>query len=360
MILNPLLYDILMDRFGNVSIANPGDEMAAHYSQDPFSGALTSQIYSFGEGYNINCPFCNDTRRRLSINHQYGIFDPVTESKNTNLAICFNEDCLKQPGRYKDLEQKIFGFLNRNQRAACATQRIKVAPVDTAAPLEEMSPPGETVPLTDLPDDHPAIRYLVHRGYDPAGLWNSFSVEYCTHADPGHSMAQDRIIAPVSMNGQVVGWIGRLPGDSAFATQPKYLFPSGFQKSRTLYNHDVALNQPMVVVCEGTTDVWRVGPAAVGLFGKTASPTQLDLLLRGWADKPIIVLLDGDAYLSARDLAVRLESRHQGPVVQVVLADDQDPGSLTQEDLWNAITAAATDAGVDLSALVPGNTEVWQ
>jgi hypothetical protein len=49
----------------------------------------------------------------------------------------------------------------------------------------------------------------------------------------------------------------------------------GLRKSRLLYNEDLARQQPLVLVCEGVTDVCRVGPAEVALFGKSASRQQL-------------------------------------------------------------------------------------
>ena len=65
--LNQQLYDLLCRRFGSVAIANEGEAMASRYCYDPFKERTVRDIDVWGESYSVDCPFCNDTRKRLSI-----------------------------------------------------------------------------------------------------------------------------------------------------------------------------------------------------------------------------------------------------------------------------------------------------
>src|SRR5436305_624916 len=143
--LNEQLYDLLCRRFGAVSIANEGDAMTSRYANDPFTGKTVLDIAGWGESYYINCPFCTDTRKRLSINHRYGVHDPVIESDNLFLARCFNEDCLKAPGRYRDLKEMVFGFMNRDQRRQLLVVHVGTRPPTGPESLQQAQPPGEVV-----------------------------------------------------------------------------------------------------------------------------------------------------------------------------------------------------------------------
>jgi hypothetical protein len=44
-----------------------------------------------GEHYAVNCPYCNDTRARLSFSHRWGTVDERTGQKLLHLVNCFNE-----------------------------------------------------------------------------------------------------------------------------------------------------------------------------------------------------------------------------------------------------------------------------
>ena len=86
---------------------------------------------------------------------------------------------------------------------------------------------------------------------------------------------EDRLLIPVIAGNVLVGWQLRrlvdLPKDPY-----KYL-NSDMKKSAVLYNMDNAKFCRDIVICEGVTDVWRVGRNAVALFGKHCSPAQLEV-----------------------------------------------------------------------------------
>lgn len=89
--------------------------------------------------------------------------------------------------------------------------------------------PGQTVPITQLPADHPAVWYLkAQRGYDLETLYRQFQCEFCTHEMPEgvfgekrrywrklplgfKDTPQHRIIFYCWMNGVRKSWQARVP-----------------------------------------------------------------------------------------------------------------------------------------------------
>jgi DNA primase len=117
------------------------------------------------------------------------------------------------------------------------------------------------------------------------------------------------------------------------------------RKGQLLYNYDQALRQPLVVVVEGVTDVWKVGPAGVALFGKSASPEQARLLAAGWHGKPEVVLLDADATEEAEKVRRQVAGLHPEQVVVVTLPAGMDPGSCPRDELWGVVRARRSGRG---------------
>ncbi len=299
MALRPDLYNRLTARFGRVIIASEGEAMAM--ARGERNGRPSLESSSPGEAYRINCFLCGDTRHRLYINHMWGRAIPGIPGRNLHLAFCFNETrCLAKPGAAYQLYEKVFGDFRPHDDVLLAGE------VMTSAAAE---PPGLVYGLADLPVDHPAYLYALGRGFDPAWLSQTFGVGYVVSAGARFRMAHERLYIPVMSGGALVGWQARLiGGPPPTPERPKYVNASAFKKSRYLYNYDLARRHQFVVVCEGPTDVWRVGPEAVAMFGKSLSAEQASLLAAGCPSRPswapgivpawsaVVVLLDGDAH----------------------------------------------------------------
>jgi hypothetical protein len=103
-----------------------------------------------------------------------------------------------------------------------------------------------------------------------------------------------------------------------------------------------------VVVCEGVSDVWAVGPAGVALLGMTASREQMRLLAAGWAGKPAVVLLDQDAAADAHLLFDRLRPFFGAKLVLAILPEGLDPGDCPRPGLWGFLRCQAAAQGVAL------------
>ncbi len=343
--LNPLLYERLREEFGEVAISHPGVEASMTLTSD-MNGRQRLQMITSGEYYLASCPFCNDTRKRLWVNHRWGAPDDQTGTSNLWLAICYNEQCLSIPGRPQELYERVYGFKNLKLRG----QQIVILPgrVDDGV-LTKAELPGEVIKLEDLPlSSHPCT-YLKSRGYDPHELGREFNLSYCVNALPEYPTAHGRIVIPVMMNGDMVGWQCRYVGDVDWklAKIPKYYNKPGMAGRLMLYNYDNALKSDHVVVCEGPSDVWTMGSSAVCLMGKNASPQQLMLLSTGWEGGTIIVLLDGDAEKDSTKLYNRIQEHFRGATIRVTLPDGKDPGDFSREMMWEFISVEASRQGVD-------------
>ncbi len=212
--------------------------------------------------------------------------------------------------------------------------------------------PGDVELLSKLPAEHPANVYLDIRGYNVPELAERHKLMYCTLAAPKYSLAQNRIIVPIYQNQMFVGWQARYVGDIDWksAGVPKYYTLPQMPKRIILYSHDVAFAQSMVVVTEGPTSCWAVWPYGVAILGKQATIQQQRMLHSKAADKPIVLLLDGDAKYESAKLHRALKNRVRAGIVNITLPEDRDPGSYhnQQDELWELIYQQAKEQKVSL------------
>lgn len=330
--LNPVLYALLERKFGEVKIANAGAPTNITVMPDPLRpGRHIERVSNSGEYYCVNCPFCDDDRHRLWINHRYGSDFERNRRKYTYLAVCYNEDCLKKAdGRFEQLETMVFGG------GKPVFKKIAIKAPAAQCVHRAVAAPGEICSIGGLPDFHPAVKYVCSRNFDPAQLDSEFQIGVCTYAaEPAYRFMLNRIYIPITFHGELVGWQGRAVGD---ASGPKYYNCPGTSKSRMLYNYDRASQAPYVVVVEGVPSVWRIGEAAVCTFGKTMSLWQQTTLSTTWAGKPVILMLDHDAQVEMEHAAKLLADRG-ADVRMVYLPDARDPADYPREEVQKLISS---------------------
>ena len=342
--LNPALYNLLAYRFGSVRIANEGVPVRSQVIMDPIRNRPIRRMIQAGEYYCVCCPFCNDTGHKLWLNHTYGSeYDEKHGYRlNTGLAICYKNNCLSVPGRYKQLEDLVFGIGRK------LIKKMVIREVAGDIVPRTIEPPGKILGFDSLPSYHPAAEYLTARGFDPLHLSAELRVGVCTEPrDDRFRMRRGRIYIPVMFNRQLAGWQARAVGENS---KPKYYNSPGMQKSHLLYNYDAALDMPAVVVVEGVPSVWRIGRAGVCLFGKTLSSWQCNTIATSWTGKPVFLMLDHDAQ-SEIDSGVTELYRHGVNVVPVLLPDERDPADYSREELRQILKSAAdaVDVKVDMS-----------
>jgi hypothetical protein len=363
----PGLYDLLRREFGEVTIANEGEEIVATQRWNPVERRTELDMIQPGEYYRVNCPYCADGRKRLWFHYCYGQRDEDGHTLNW-LAHCYNEGCLSGHDRRavenrQDLEIRLF---NAEMSAAERGSLLATRPGkrEESGPLAEVALPGRVTTLDQLPADHEAVQYIEDRGYNAARLGRKYGLCYC-HKAYEFSQAQSRIIIPIVMDGLLVGWQARYAGelDWAGCGVRKYYNLPGMKKRRMLYNWDRASKGRIIVVVEGVTGVWTVGDAAVALLGKSFTSHQLAKLgnLTTIDDKPrcLVLMLDPDADKEFKDRR-RLDLAFSGltnsylktggATVRVRLPEGKDPGNFEHETIWDMIYTTGDAVGVDIAS----------
>jgi hypothetical protein len=348
--LNPTLFRLLRRRFGEVRVANPGVPFVeGPPGRDLVHGRVIRRIDERGETYKVCCPFCGDTRFRLFVNHTWGVRRP-DGGRGLALAKCFNEDCLYRRENREALLEDLTA--PGDPLAAPRLRRPKERP--PAKP--EL--PGECVPLSELPEGHPALDYLRSRHFDPDEVGRDYGVLWCEEALYRYRLASRRLVVPVTHDGKLVSWQARHPGDldwKARGAPPKYYTMPGSALGRYAYNLDAASRYRALVVCEGVTDVWAFGPMAVALFGAFKGGERVRLVGSAAAASgaPVVLLLDPDkagqgaVAALADDLAARLGP---GRVARVLLPDPgRDPADYDREFLHGFVAGEALAQGVTVS-----------
>lgn len=217
-------------------------------------------------------------------------------------------------------------------------------------------PPGEVIPITQLPVDHPGPGYLLSRGYDLQRLELQFRCGFCVKEwlnnegkapyrrlpDGFRDTPQNRIIFFGDIYGVQQIWQARIPefvqedgkekikfylhpyrnewvacerqnrvtgkweplehlltGDLKWDIS-KYKTAMHAAKSQCVLGLDAAIawnknnatKKPTGVLMEGPLDAGRIGPPAMPMIGKTLSDAQAQLLIRNF--RKIIFVSDND------------------------------------------------------------------
>ena len=200
---------------------------------------------------------------------------------------------------------------------------VKRHPKEQDIGLKPFSFPSDLWPISDRCE-----RYLVHRGYNPYWLkryWQLLAAGPMARLD-GISYGL-RIVAPIRWQSKyVVSFQAR---DITNRQKLKY---RACPKAREIIHHKNVLygqiyDWERVIVVEGITDVWRMGPQCLGTFGIEVRREQLNFLsLFGH----VVWLFDDDpqAQKQAQRLCQELRLLTRSDVVAI----DGDPGGLTQDD----------------------------
>lgn len=174
----------------------------------------------------------------------------------------------------------------------------------------------------------PHLKYLKSRGFDPetARTWGLLGTGAV-------GPLPWRIVAPIVQDGKAVCWQARAISPDArerYKTCPDA--EAVIQAKDCLYGIDQARERSTVVVTEGITKVWRLGPGAVATFGATVTERQAELLWMGW--KAIFILFDRDeaGNAGAAKLAGTLAPLGMKVVIIQLPNELRDAADMTQED----------------------------
>lgn len=150
-----------------------------------------------------------------------------------------------------------------------------------------------------------------------------------------------RVAVPIhNEGGDLVGYAGRATTKAQIAEKGKWTFPGGFHKSLVVFNLHRARphcqTKPVVIV-EGFRACIvlheRGYPNTVAVMGNSISPRQVELLAEHVASGKAIVMLDGNKAGREGTPGVLAALSEQLWVRCVLLDEDQQPDSLTKEEL---------------------------
>lgn len=259
---------------------------------------------------NIQCPWCQDTKKHLGIQTKTGAlkcFKCGTHGGTATMA--------KVTGLPWYEIEKRYSIHN------VIVERIEKHRKDVAVQF----PPG----TTELLDIHK--QYLTERGLDPEQLTEKYKIKGTKALGP-YGM---RIIIPIFYAQRMVSFQGRtiskLPDVLRYKACP--IPEESIHHKEILYNLDNCTND-FIVIMEGVFDVWKFGDDCAATFGTGLTSAQIKLISDKY--KKAIILFDPEknANKLAEELAISLSCMN----VDVWVADLaeygpwKDPGEVPEKD----------------------------
>ncbi len=171
----------------------------------------------------------------------------------------------------------------------------------------------------------PYRRYLRDRGFDPGVIQDLWEVQ--ATGPVGHLAW--RLWIPIHLDDKLVSWTTRAIGDK----EPRYISASPEQESvnlkTILYGENLAHHA--VVVVEGPTDVWAIGPGAVAVLGLQVTPAQVERLGRHPL-RAICFDREAAAMRRAERLGMLLD-QYPGETHLIELETGSDPADADREEI---------------------------
>lgn len=336
-VLNKQLYLSCKQIFSYVRIQNKGESQQRQVGYDVKTNTHKAHVRYSGEYYIVSCPFCNDTRYRLYINHRFGVPDEFGRPE-LHLAHCFNEGCLSDYRNREKLYDLIRGHFTFEPVIRDGKQ-VVVSDFTT-------NWPGEVTRVDNLPVDHVARSYLNSRGFDPDRIGTYYNVHFCHTSD--RWLCKNRLIIPIYQNKKMRGWQARYVGELDWkdpSTPPKYYTCPGTPRAQLLYNLSNASNYRTGIITEGVSDVWSIGPMGVCTFGASMTGKQQSMFISSFKDQAGILLFDPEEMEkeAIQKLISNMKGKFKNGFAAVTLPDGVDPGSLERDTLRSYIAEKALE-----------------
>lgn len=183
-----------------------------------------------------------------------------------------------------------------------------------------------TIPIGVGELQEPHRRYLQSRGFDPDELVDIWNIQGIGVA-PRMSW---RLFIPIYYENEMVSWVTRSISDEVSL---RYINASPEQEKmhhkHLLYGEDMVRHS--IIVVEGPTDAWRIGPGAVATLGLNYTPEQV----RRIACYPVrTICFDNEAIgrYAANKLADTL-SAWPGETNIINICSGKDPATASEEDI---------------------------
>jgi DNA primase len=169
--------------------------------------------------------------------------------------------------------------------------------------------------------------YLLTRDFDPDEIVRLWQVQGLGMMGPRH--LRWRLYVPIMQNGERVSWTTRSINPE---TTRRYVGAKAEEeavpKGEILYGEDYCRHS--VVVCEGPTDVWRIGPGAVATLGVAFTQAQVARLSK-YPVRAVCFDSDPEAQKRAKKLCDALLP-YPGRT-SIVTIDAKDPASMKPHEV---------------------------
>ncbi len=260
----------------------------------------------------LSCPFCSDKSNHLGIHLESGAFKCWRCSKKGHISFLLQK-ILQIPKYQAEEILKDVEFASKMERLENRSRN----PLQVNTLFNSY--------IFPLPSEY--REYLISRSYDPDLLQRKYGVR--AGGDIGEQ--KFRIVAPITLNGQIVSFIGRdISGSSQQRYKMCYDDDALYPRREVLYNFDTVSDT--ICIVEGVTDVWRIGDGSVATLSTAFSTEQITLILTKKIKRAFILFDSEDmAQKKAEDLAARLTIKI--PNVEVIQLDAGDPAELSEEDV---------------------------
>ncbi len=262
------------------------------------------------------CPFCSGTTGdHLGYNLVAGYFNCWRcGSHRVNDVLCLLLNI-----SFRQVDSVLSGYVLRKKR-----KRHDPVSVVTSRKQKHLGLPLGT---KELKEQHRG--YLIKRKYDPDELVAIWGLKGTGAIGP----YKFRVIAPITVNEQLVSYQGR---DYTGRHLLKYKACPKEQEvihhKHIVYGMDQCFDSDILVVVEGITDAWRLGPGAVATFGIKYTTPQIKTIARLASNfRRTFILFDSE--VQAQQQAQKLRASLQMVFIDVVLKTvPKDPGALSQDD----------------------------
>lgn len=256
-----------------------------------------------------NCPYCGDRSNHLGFNINTG---------NFHCFVC------KAKGWVYDYLERAQG-LSRAQCKAMCHGYFTGAPIDslrlnTTRPSTLALPPGATKDFPQYFED-----YLINRGYGQEVI-QRFDLYAGGYSGP----FRYRIIIPVYQDERLVNYLGRdITGQLSSRYKNCKNELAVVHSKSCIYNIDQASKR--VIICEGPTDVWRMGSGAVCTLGTTFTNDQVRAIKKAGVLQAAVLFDPGPkSQKLANELATALDMVGIESVVYR-MEGGKDPGELDDD-----------------------------
>ncbi len=252
----------------------------------------------------IDCPFCGSGTGKwhMGINEAAGY---------TNCWRCGYHSIVESLCAAGNREvSEILGLLTNLKRVIPKTAEKKTGKLIKPKNIEDMTSAHR--------------RYLKGRDYDPDTIANLWGVQGIGIA----SRLSWRLWIPITYQHEVVSWTTRTIGQNKSRYISADVGEEAINHKHLLYGEDMA--HLAIIIVEGPTDAWRIGPGAVALFGLIWSAEQVQRMKQ----YPVRVVCFDNEHLgrkAARKLSNVLNV-FPGETWEVTLSG-ADPGTSSKEEI---------------------------